>query len=169
MSKSSKSSSIALSTPSGTNSSSSGPWRSSSSRATSSRAVGASCALAAPAPLRTCRRSRLASCRSVKRQRPVGERAVSPPVGPTVCSNVLGWCDGVLGVCTCLLCLVEERLHPLLELVQLLVIKHRAVYTTTVSWKKAHVLDPPVDHVVRLRADGDLHRAGGRCGAAGRP
>ena len=87
----------------------------------------------------------------------------------TVCWNVLGRCDGVLGVCTYLLCFVEERLHPRLELVQLLVIKHRAAQTTTVSWKKAHALDLPVDHVVRLRADSDLHRAGGRSGAAGRP
>ena len=90
-------------------------------------------------------------------------------MGPTVCSNVLGWCDGVLGVCTCLLCLVEERLHPLLESLQLLIVHHRAAHATTGSLKKAHALDLPVDHVVRLRADGDLHRAGGRSGAAVRP
>ena len=76
-------------------------------------------------------------------------------MGPTVCSNVLGWCDGVLSAGRVHVPAVPRRrapatLHPLLELVQLLVIKHRAAQTTTGSLKKAHVLDLPVDHVETL-------------------
>ena len=62
-------------------------------------------------------------------------------------------------VCTCLLCDVEELLHPQLKVLQLLATRHRAAQTTTGSWKKAHALDLPADHgvsptVIRIGADG---------------